>query len=200
MSKVKYVAAPNDSRYIPFTQQKACCVPTSTLMIMYKNGIPLVPAEELGYRLGLTVSPDMASLFYNARTSPKPPTDAGYGTQVSDPRYSFRKAFDDLDIPLTATMLNIDDVKNYGELTEKLQEIESRDGDTLLCFDHGTVRVNGTHNGHVVVFDRLIEDKIRIIDASTKHPKWRLVEPKLMYEAMKNHPTGHGGLWMFDKN
>ncbi len=49
---------PKDSRYIPFSQQPYCCVPTSIQMVMYRHNIPLVPAEELGYHLGLTVPKD----------------------------------------------------------------------------------------------------------------------------------------------
>jgi hypothetical protein len=67
------LAIPPDSRYIPFTQQTSCCVPTCIQMVMYKLGIPLLPAEEIGYHLGLTVHPDKSYLFYNVRTSTKPP-------------------------------------------------------------------------------------------------------------------------------
>ena len=64
---------PEDSRYVPLTQQRSCCAPTCIQMIMYKNGIPLKPAEEIGYHMGLTVSLDAECLFYNARTSATPP-------------------------------------------------------------------------------------------------------------------------------
>jgi hypothetical protein len=46
---------PSDSRYVPLTQQKWCCVPTCIQMVMIKQGIPLQPAELIGYELGLIV-------------------------------------------------------------------------------------------------------------------------------------------------
>ena len=92
-------ATPDDSRYVPFTQQAYCCVPTSILMIMYRNGMPLIPAEELGYHLGLTVPPEDSHLFYKVRVSNTPPSLAGYGTQIYNPDYEPNKVFRELGIP-----------------------------------------------------------------------------------------------------
>jgi hypothetical protein len=196
--KDNFVAAPNDSRYVPFTQQNWCCVPTSVLMIMYKNDIPLIPAEELGYRLGLTVPPEVSDIFYKPRISETPPTDAGFGTQVLSSDYSFNKVFPELNIPLTAEIIFTDKIENEDIFMSILSRVEQDDTDALLCFDHGTLRVDGTHNGHVVVFDRIIDGQIRIVDASPRHPKWRLIEPAKMLEAMRNHPMkGTGGIWKF---
>src|SRR6187401_2529326 len=91
---------PQDTRYVPFTQQSYCCVPTSIQMIMYRNGIPLIPLEELGYRLGLTVPPEDADLFYKPRVSDSPPSTAGYGTQIAKEDFAPNKVFEELDIPL----------------------------------------------------------------------------------------------------
>ena len=91
---------PKNSRYMPFTQQAACCVPTCFQMIMYKHGIPLKPSEEIGYHLGLVVHPDRKKLFYNVRTSSEKPP-AGYGTRIYDPEFEPNNAFRKLGIPLT---------------------------------------------------------------------------------------------------
>jgi hypothetical protein len=79
MQEYSYQAAPTTSRYIAFTQQPYCCVPTSITMIMYRNDIPLVPIEELGYLLGMTVPPEEEEYFYNVRVSDSPPSSSGYG-------------------------------------------------------------------------------------------------------------------------
>src|SRR5688572_25988968 len=97
-------ATPNDSRYVPFTQQDWCCVPTSVQMVMYRLGIPLLPAEEIGFHIGLTVPSDQAELFYDVRTSEEPPTDVGYGTQIATPGFGLNDAFNKLGIPLSFTM------------------------------------------------------------------------------------------------
>ncbi|MDR1300499.1 MAG: hypothetical protein LBK50_02215 [Candidatus Nomurabacteria bacterium] len=69
--KTKYQVTPNDSRYVPFTQQKYDCAPTSIMMIMYRNGIPLMSTEELGYRLGLVVPPKDKALYCQSRVFDK---------------------------------------------------------------------------------------------------------------------------------
>lgn len=196
-----YHASPNDSRYIPLTQQDWCCVPTSIQMIMYRNNIPLIPAEELGYHLGLTVPSDQANLFYDVRTSETPPSTAGFGTQIGLPEYNPNKAFETLGIPLTFDMKLASSINTIEDLLNNLQAIEKQDDDALLCFNHGVVRGEYQPNsGHVVVFDKLVDGKVRIVDASWKHPKWRLIEPGLLFDAIKQHGDDNsGGIWYFGK-
>ena len=197
----KYVVAPNDSRYVPFTQQDYCCVPTSIQMIMYRNGIPLIPAEELGYHLGLTVPSDVANLFYKPRVADTPPSTAGYGTQIYNPDYEPNKIFKELGIPLAFDKKLADELQDEDALLNELRKVENDDTDALLCFNHGVIRGQYQPNsGHVVVFDRVIDGKVRIVDASWKHPKWRLVEPALLFDAIKQHGNKNsGGVWHFRK-
>lgn len=194
-----FQAAPNDSRYIPFTQQDWCCVPTSIQMIMYRHGIPLIPSEELGFHLGLTVPSDQTNLFYKARTSDIPPSGAGYGTQISNPEHELNNVFQKLSIPLSFSQLLASDITDELNLVKYLSEIETSDQDALLCFNHGVIKGEyEPFTGHVVVFDRVIDGKIRIVDASWKSPKWRLIEPSLLLEAIQRHGNNNaGGIWKF---
>lgn len=194
-----YQSAPTDSRYIPFTQQDYCCVPTSIQTIMYRNNIPLIPAEELGYHLGLTVPTDVADLFFKPRVSDTPPSTAGYGTQIDNPDYEPNKVFKKLGIPLAFELKLANELEDVNDLLDVLQQVESNDTDALLCFNHGVMRGEYKPNsGHVVVFDRIIDEKVRIVDASWKHPKWRLVEPSLLLDAIKCHGNENsGGIWHF---
>lgn len=196
---ITFQATPNDSRYVPFTQQDWCCVPTSIQMIMYRHAIPLVPSEELGFHLGLTVPPDQTNLFYKVRTSDAPPSGAGYGTQISNPDYEPNKVFQKLDIPLSFGQLFADDIVDEASLLNELSKIETADQDALLCFNHGVIKGKyEPFTGHVVVFDRSIDGKIRIVDASWKHPKWRFIEPSLLLEAIQRHGNDNaGGIWKF---
>ncbi len=189
---------PNDSRYVPLTQQPYCCVPTSIQMIMYRNGIPLVPAEELGYHLGLTVPSEDAYLFSNVRVSDTPPP-AGYGTQIYNPAYEPNKIFRQLGIPLTLSQKFADDFTTEDDLIKELQKVEKDNTDALLCFNHGVIRGKyEPHTGHVVVFDRVVDGKVRVVDASWLHPKWRLIEPALLLNAIKRHGNANsGGVWHF---
>lgn len=194
-----YEATPNDSRYVPFTQQDYCCVPTSIQMIMYRNNIPLIPAEELGYHLGLTIPPDVVGLFYQPRISDMPPSTAGYGTQIYNPEYEPNKIFKKLGLPLSFDKKLANEIQDEQALLSELQKVENSDADALLCFNHGVMRGKYESNsGHVVVFDRIIDGKVRIVDASWKHPKWRLIEPSLLLDAIKQHGNENsGGIWHF---
>lgn len=198
---VDIVASPNDSRYIPFTQQSSCCVPTCIQMIMYKNGIPLLPAEELGYHLGLVVPPEKAHLFYKVRTSPTPPT-AGYGTQTYSPEFEPNKIFKKLNIPLVYKLKPISEIQSPEELIKILKEIEDKNNDGLLCFNHGALVDDPARDwGHLCVFDRVVDGQLRIIDPSHEYPKWRLVSAEKMFKAMQIHGTRKtaAGIWQFTK-
>ena len=188
---------PNNSRYVPFTQQSRCCAPTCIQMVMYKNNIPLVPAEELGYHLGLVVPPDESRLFYNVRTSSEKPP-AGYGTRVYMEEFSPNEAFKKLDIPLSLTVNGIVNFNSDKELSDYLIKAEKDNNDILLCFNHGTLVDDPSRDwGHLCLFDRIIDNQIRIIDPSPSHPKWRNISVEKMFLAMKKHgekPTA-AGLW-----
>lgn len=194
-----FSATPNNSRYVPLTQQPRCCVPTSIQMIMYRKGIPLIPAEELGHHLGLTVSPEDGELFYKARVAAKPPSAAGYGTQIFNREYEPNKIFKKLGIPLRFTLTLADELRDTKDLLYRLKEIEKNDEDALLCFNHGVIRGKfEPFTGHVAVFDRISKGQIQLVDASPKQPKWRLVSVELMFEAIKRHGNdSSGGIWLF---
>jgi len=193
-------ATPPNSRYIPFTQQPACCVPTCLQMVMYKNNIPLVPAEEIGYHLGLIVHPDRSGLFYNVRTSAEKPS-AGYGTRIYLPEFEPNVAFKKLKIPLSLTVRPVSEIGNPAELVMLLKKIEANNQDALLCFNHGVLVDDGDKSwGHVCVFDRVIDGEIRIIDPSPEHPKWRQVGAEKLFEAMEKHGEKRsGGVWLIRK-
>lgn len=187
---------PSDSRYIPFTQQSACCVPTCIQMVMYRHNIPLLSVEELGYYLGLIVHPDRARLFYNVRTSEEKPP-AGYGTRIYLSEFEPNAVFRKLKIPLNFTKKLINKFGSQKELIVYLQTAESDDKDVLLCFNHGALIDDPSKDwGHVCVFDRIIGDKIRIIDPSPDQPKWRVISVEKMFNAMKKHGEKRsGGFW-----
>ena len=49
-------------------------------------------------------------------------------------------------------------------------------------------------------FDRVVDGKVRIVDASWKQPKWRFVELGFVFEAIKRHDNENsGGVWHFEK-
>jgi hypothetical protein len=199
MRSGQFCATPSDSRYTPFTQQAACCVPTSIQMIMYRRGIPLIPAEELGYHLGLTVPPDEARLFHHVRTADAPPSAAGYGTQIYNPAYEPNRVFAELGIPLHFRMTLAGALETESDLLDELGAVASNDGDALLCFNHGVVRGGYEPNsGHVAVFDRIVEGGVRIVDASPVQPKWRVVAPAVLLDAIQRHGNENsGGIWHF---
>ncbi len=193
---------PKDSRYIPFSQQPYCCVPTSIQMVMYRHGIPLIPAEELGYYLGLTVPKDAAGFFWRMRTGKRRPSSlrpvAGYGTRIYERNYDPNKVFKKLGIPLTMKLKSIRSFKNFTGFRKYLLALSRQDFDVLMSFHHGTLANDpAKDNGHVVVLDKIYPAKgmIRFIDP-TRGPKWRMAAMRKMYDAMQAHPNGKvAGFW-----
>ena len=190
-----------NSRYVPLTQQPACCVPTCFQMVMYKNNILLRPAEEIGYYLGLIVHPDRKKLFWNVRTSTEKPP-AGYGTRIYDPQFEPNTAFKNMGVPLTCKVNPITNFNSSEIIVNYLIDSEKANKDVLLCFNHGALIDDPTKNwGHVCVFDRIIDGKIRLIDPSPDQPKWKLVSVEKMFHAMQKHGEKRSaGFWEISKN
>jgi hypothetical protein len=169
-------------------------------MVMYKEQIPLVPAEEIGFHFGLVVAPARSFLFYKVRTSEvRPP--AGYGTQIYDPKYEPNAAFRNLGLPLSLKIEPVAKFESSEDLMDALRQIEERNGNGLLCFNHGALVDEPNRDwGHVVVFDRIVEGQVRIIDPSPDHPKWRQVEVGKLLQAMKKHGVERSaGIWSITK-
>ena len=192
---------PKNTRYTPLTQQKSCCVPTCFQMLMLRNNIPLRPAEEIGYHLGLIVPPDRKYLFYNVRTAKTPPP-AGYGTRIYDKEFEPNTAFRKLGIPFKMEVKKISTIKTCEALVELLTSVEESNKDALLCFNHGHLVDNPEYNwGHVCVFDRVINgQEIRIIDPSPSQPKWRTVSAEKMCQSMIKHGVSNAaGVWLVER-
>jgi len=186
---------PKDTRYVPLTQQRYCCVPTCIQMVMLRHNIPLVPAELIGYKMGLTVPEEDAKYFWHARTGERPP--AGYGTQAGKPQYGPNAVFKSLKIPLKMSWSLIDKFRTYETFFEYLKKF-SDEKDILVCYDWGTLFDKNQHNGHVCVLDKvdLKNETMRIIDPEVYAPKWITLPIRKMYEAMVYHgKKNSGGFW-----
>lgn len=189
---------PTDSRYVPFTQQPYCCAPTSIQIIMYKLGLPLLSQEELGYHLGLVIPLGDKDLFWNARVSENPPSEAGYGTQIQEPEYHPNEAFKKLNIPLNFAYNLIDNFYSTEEIRSYLKNAEKNDRDIIACYRYGTLHDTDSNDGHANVFDRYLPDtdEVRLIDPAATAPKWRIVPLKKLFKAMRAHGADKsGGFW-----
>lgn len=192
---------PTDTRYIPLTQQRWCCVPTCFQMVMLRHKMPLVPAEVIGWHMGLTVPKADRSLFWNARTGKRPP--AGYGTRANERKFSANAVLRKLKIPLQVGGPLIDNFDNLEQFKDYLGRIEKEDKDVLVCFDWGKLTGERYHGGHVCVFDRYYpkQEEVRIIDPAYHSPKWRTVKTKRLFDAMKYHGADKsGGFWEIINN
>ena len=189
---------PSDSKYIPLTQQRFCCVPTCIQMIMLRRNISLLPAEFLGYHMGLALPKEELRYFWNGRTGLKP--KAGYGTQIGKKQYELNTVFKNLNIPLRVNLVLIDNFNNFSQFKDYLINIEKEDKDVLVCYDWGTLFGADAHNGHVCVLDKVLKnDELRIIDPEYKTSKWKVVKIKKMYDAMVFHGKDKSaGFWEFE--
>ncbi len=195
---MKNTPIPLNTRYIPLTQQRWCCVPTCIQMVMIRHSIPLLPAELIGYHLGLIVPEDAQELFWNPRTGEKP--GAGFGTQAGKAEYGPNAVFKKLNIPLMMTWSLINNFPDLETFQTYLIQRENMNTDTLVCFDWASLFEPSwkEHNGHVCVLDRVFsaENSVRLIDPDPFVAKWRTVSIDQLYQAMKVHGKEHsGGFW-----
>lgn len=176
-------------------------MPTCFQMIMYRHDIPLRPAEEIGYHLGLVVSPERSNLFSHVRTSAEVPA-AGYGIQSHLPEYEPNAAFARMNIPLHFAIDPIKDIASASELLEKLRAYEKDDVDVVVAFHLGALlddpSLATAH--HACVFDRVLGEQVRLIDPSFYAPKWRTFSAEQLFAAMKKHVSPeYGGMWLLTK-
>jgi hypothetical protein len=190
---------PSDSKYIPITQQKWCCVPACIQMIMLRHGLKLIPAELIGYELGLIVPKEDSELFWNPRIGSRP--NAGFGTQIQIDEFSINNAFKRLNMPLSVLYKLIGQFDSVDDLREFFNRI-NENLDYLICFDWKELFDEEYSGGHVCVLDKvdLERDILRIIDPEYESPKWREVTIEKMYKAMKAHGAKNSaGFWVFEK-
>ena len=180
---------------MPFTQQPYCCVPACFQMIMYKHSVPLVAQEDIAYELGLTVPKTDVHLFAKVRTGRKP--SAGWGTQINKPEYSVNNVFPRIGIPISMYRRSTKDFKTASELGRLLQDIKSKDGDALLCFDYGKLWGLDYRGGHVCVFNSIDGKEVTIIDPGQNAPKLRTVTLDKLHKAMDFHGEHNStGVWI----
>lgn len=190
---------PKDSRYVPFAQQKSCCVPACISIIMYKNRIPLLPQELLGHHLGLIVDKEYKNLFWNTETGKRPP--GGYGTRIYLKQFHPNNAFSKLKIPLKMIYHPISKFDN-ASFKKFINDMVKKNKDSMVLFDRGVLEGINKHNGHMCVLDRVYLSKgiVRLIDPSQNIPKWRMVKINRLKKAMEFHGDDKlGGFWEFVK-
>ena len=190
---------PKDTRYIPFVQQHACCVPTSISVIMYKNGIPLVSQELLGYHLGLILDKEHKNLFWNVSIGKRPPT--GYGTRLYHSKYHINLAFKKLNIPLSTIEYKISSFKDKEDLIDFINKKILENKDLMVFLASDVLNDTNNKNGHACVIDRIYPTKnmIRLVDPSAVQAKWREIKINKFIKAVKSHPTGNGRFLEFKK-
>ena len=188
---------PKDSRYIPIVQQKSCCSVACILMIMQRQGIPLIAQELLGYHLGLVVAPENRKLFWKPRIGKRPL--GGYGTQIYRKEFHPNTVFPKLGIPLEMIFHPISKFSDK-EFSDFIFALVKENKDILICFDHGQFYGDNLRGGHVCVVDRINLSKgtIRLIDPQQSQPKWVIIKIEKLLKALRLHgDEKSGGLWEF---
>ena len=190
---------PKDTRYVPLTQQRYCCVPTSISMVMYKLGIPLMPQELLGYHLGLVVNKKDKNLFWDIRTGKEP--KAGYGTQASKKQYEMNLVFKKLKIPLKVTQYPIENFRTKKELISYISDCVKKDKNLIVILRSAVLNNSDSINGHASLINKIYpkKDIIRLIDPSATQAKWREFKIDKFIKAINLHPTKKGRLFEFKK-
>lgn len=194
------LSVPFDTEYIPLTQQYYLCVPTCIQMIMLKNKIPLIPAEEIGKQLGLIVPETDKKYFWNVSVGT--PHNSGYGTNIN--KYPLKDFFSSYDIPLECIFVPISTFKSTQELSAQILKLLNKESSVLVCYDWGSLfGDNKKHWGHVCLLDHFDKqfNLVRMIDPDPDQPKWKYVSLEDLFDAMKFHgDEKSGGLWKFKSN
>lgn len=186
--------AHESTRYRPISQKPYCCVPTSLQMALEKNGLPKLTQEAIGAQLGLVVPPAYADEFENVQVSEAPVVSSGFGTRIQDPAYSLEHLISEMQWPFALTKHLSSTLANEESLHRLLDSVESKDGDALICYQ------NDKGYGHVVVFDRIIDGQIRIVDPSPDFDKWREMSVSEVYDRIQKHGDKNmGGLWILER-
>jgi len=197
---------PRDSRYIPLQQQPYCCAATCIQIVLLSMGLPLRPAEEIGWHFGLTIPPEEAEYFYNPRVSETEP-EIGYGTQVGRPEIDADAAFKALGLPVRMIIEPETDFKTGDELWQTLKDFEEKGAHILLCLRWKDVLDPEIPLGpgdplaqHLVVFDRVLDDgRVRVIDPG-RGPKWKIYTAEGILKSMGRHEhEAASGLWILEK-
>lgn len=185
---------PQNSRYRPIGQKPYCCVPTCIQMVLEKNGLPKLSQEAIGIELGLVVPPEYAEEFENVPVSETPVASSGFGTRIQDPDYSLEHLIEKEQWPFRLELKLASTIADEQALIDMLQAVEARDGDALICYQ------NDRSTGHVTVFNRMVNNKIDIIDPSPLHDKWRSLEIGDVYQRIRDHGDANvGGIWLLER-
>lgn len=195
------IATPSDSRYVPFNNPPSCCVPACVQMVMYRRGIPLLPAEEIGYHLGLAVTPDQERFFWRPRVADDNPR--GWAVRFDLPEYEPNTAFARMGIPLRLTVEPVAGFASAQALLARLCAIEADDEDAILAWNVGVLLEDADDEfrdwAHATVFDRVIDGRVRIIDPGWNAPKWSSFTAERMLAALQRHARrapDWAGIWL----
>jgi hypothetical protein len=107
-----------------------------------------------------------------------------------------------MNIPLHFAVEPITNFSSANELLERLRSLERDNLDALVAFNLGALiddpSLDKAH--HACVFDRIIDNHIRLIDPSFYAPKWRVFDAEQLFVAMRKHVSPEwGGLWLLTK-
>lgn len=170
------------NRYIPFIQQKYCCLPACLQMIIYKNWFPLLSQEEIWWNLWLIVSEDDAWLFGNVRTWTEP--HSWRWTQVYKIPYSVNWFFRKNKMRLMEKNFFLTKV---WESRKFIQDSIDLDNDIIVCFNYAKLYWEWNDWWHLSVIESMEWDEITLIDPSYNTPKFRKVALKDLLKAVSYH-------------
>lgn len=172
-------------KYNKITQKPYCCVGACIEMVLNRHQIKNDGQEQIAYQLGLTVPEEMRGYFKKARYGKRP--NSGYGTQIQKEKYSLNRFFKRNDIYLKESYHYITD---YHEAKKFLEE--NNDKDILIIFHCGTLYDSLQANwGHMVLFERIEQDKVTILEATEKRNIERVSLKKLL-QAIQIHGKDNG--------
>jgi hypothetical protein len=183
-------------RYDPITEKPYCCVPAVLQMIQARRGLRSMSQEEIGWKLGLIVPPEVKSEFTKVRTGPKP--RAGYGTQTSNPQFFIEHYFVRNHLPLSITRVS---PYSLAELNSIIGTALDQDDDVVLCLNSLHLFGDGDLE-HVLLIEgyHRSSGQVTVVDPAIGAPKHRITTVDSIFETIQEHNiSALGGLWIISE-
>jgi hypothetical protein len=149
--------------------------------------------DEIGWELGLIVPAEASSEFTKVRTGPKP--RAGYGTRISNPRFSIENYFIRNHLPLSITRVS---PPSPVELISIIEVFFDRDDDVVLCLNSQHLFGDGDIE-HVFLIEEYSSTKgqVTVVDPAIGAPIYRVTTVDHIFKTIQEHNVSAlGGLWI----
>ena len=172
-------------KYRKVIQKPYCCVGACLEMVLNRNNINNNGQVDIACKLGLTVPEEYKDKYPNAIIGEKP--EAGFGTQIQKEEFSINKFFKKNNIELREEYHFITDISIVKKFL-----LDNKEYDILICCHCATLYDDPCADwGHMILFERIENNNITILDPSSKR-NYETISLKKLLNAVAIHGANNG--------